>query len=57
MNRENYSSGKGKQKKLLSFKIEISYLDHDKLILHMKKGTEVGKNHILSVENVSLITF
>ena len=56
-------SGKGKlfkwkrekEKKIFSFKIEISYPDKlSCIILHMKKGNEDGKNHItFSVESIN----
>lgn len=59
MDKENYSSGKGKQNKILFFKkIEISSPDHTRLhdFTYLKKGNKVGKNQItFSVESVSLI--
>ena len=45
MGRENYSSGEGKQKKIVfSFKIEISYPDPARLyFLHKKKEIKLAK--------------
>lgn len=61
MGRENYSSGKGQQKKILfPLKLKISYPNHARLydFTYKKKGNKVGKNHItFSVESLSLIIF
>ena len=53
---KNIQVEKGKRKKLFSFKIEISYPDKlSCIILHMKKGNEDGKNHIIFSVGVLII--